>query len=265
VLTEQITSRQNPLIKRALRIRLGDEPGHMFVEGLRLVEEAVASAIAIEALIYTTEIGETARGRELLARVARNHCRGALVPQNIMKAIRDVETSQGIVALAAQPRFEIADMFSGAAPLAVALDQLQDPGNLGTIVRAAEAAGASGVAASAGSVEPYGPKALRASMGSAFRLPVVRRANLAEVAAAARALGARVLTTAATGGTPYTEVDWRLPALVLVGNEGAGLSRGARALTDELVSIPLAPAVESLNAGIATAVILFEAARQRAR
>jgi TrmH family RNA methyltransferase len=264
VLTEQITSRQNPLIKRAQRVRAGDEPGFMFIEGVRLVEEAVASDIAVEAVIYTLECASGERGRALLASIARSHYRGALVPASVMDAICDVETPQGIVALAAQPRFEMKDLFDGDAPLVVALDALQDPGNVGAIVRAAEAAGASGVAASSGTAEPYGPKALRASMGSAFRLPVVRRAKLADVAAAARARGVRVLAATAEGGTAYTEVNWREPAVVLVGNEGAGLSREALALASATVTIPLAAPVESLNASVAAAVLLFEAARQRA-
>ena len=263
MLVEQITSRQNPLVKRAQRVRLGDEPGHMFVEGLRLVEEVIASDISVEALIYTLDLSQQERGRELLARVSRDHVRGALVPAHVMKAICDVETPQGIVALAAQPRFEVRDLFGGSAPLVVALDRLQDPGNVGTIVRAAEAAGAGGVAATPGTAEPYGPKALRASMGSAFRLPIARRAEVGAVVEAARASGARVLAASAGEGVPYTEVDWREPALVLVGNEGAGLSVAALARADEKVSIPLAPPVESLNAGVATAILLFEAARQR--
>jgi TrmH family RNA methyltransferase len=265
VLTEQITSRQNPLVKRAQRVRDGDEPGYMFVEGARLVEEAVASDIAIEAMIYTAEFAETERGRKLLAHPMLSHCRGAMVPMQIMRAIRDVETPQGIVALAPHPRFGVEDALAGPAPLAVALDTLQDPGNVGTIVRAAEAAGASGVLSTPTTAEPYGPKALRAAMGSAFRFPIVRRVRLADVAHAARDRGMRILATAANGATVYSDVDWRMPTLLLVGNEGAGLSKEATELADETVAVPLAPPVESLNAAVALAVILFEAARQRDR
>jgi TrmH family RNA methyltransferase len=264
VLTEKITSRQNPLVKRAQRVRDGTEPGHMFIEGVRLVDEALAAGVAIEALIYTPELSSTDRGASLLARAARERFRGALVPEVLMHAICDVETPQGVVALAPHPRFELEELFAGDAPLVVALEALQDPGNVGTILRAAEAAGASGVAALQGTAEPYGPKALRASMGSVFRLPVLRRAALIELAAAAQAREIPVVAAALDGGTRYSDFDWTRPALLLVGNEGAGLSSDARALAIESVSIPLAPPVESLNAAIAAAVILFEAARQRA-
>ena len=265
MLIEQITSRQNPLVKRAQRVRNGDEPGYMFIEGARLVEEATVSGIAVEALIYTAEFGESARGRAILASPALNHCRGAMVPSQIMRAIRDVETPQGIAAIAPHPRFAIEDALAGPLPLAVALDSLQDPGNVGTIVRAAEAAGASGVLATAATAEPYGPKALRAAMGSAFRFPIARRVRFTELASAAHERKMRIFGTAADGDTHYTDVDWRSPALLLVGNEGGGLSKEALAIADATVAIPVAPPVESLNAAIAAAVILFEAARQRDR
>lgn len=265
MLIEQITSRQNPLVKRAQRVRDGNEAGCMFVEGLRLVEEAVTSGVAIEALIFTTELAENDRGRELLGHVALKRTRGAMVPEPLMRAIRDVETPQGVVAIAPHPRFEIADVFEGSSPLTVALCALQDPGNVGTIVRATEAAGASGVALTTGSAEPYAPKALRASMGSAFRLPIVRRTTVADVARAATERGATIYATAADGDVGHDEVDWTEPAVLLIGNEGAGLSDEALAIAERRVAIPLAPPVESLNAAVATAVILFEAARQRRR
>jgi TrmH family RNA methyltransferase len=263
VLTEQITSRQNPLVKRATRIRAGDEPGYMFVEGSRLVDEAVASGVLIEALVYTAEYAATERGTALLDRFSRSKCRGALVPEQVMRAICDVETPQGVVALASHPVFQVEDLFEVRSPLVVVLDAVQDPGNVGTIVRAAEGAGASGVAATPGTAEPYAPKTLRASMGSAFRFPVARRADIAKVAAAARERDMQVLASTARGDTQYTEVDWTRPSLLLVGNEGAGLSPAALALAATTVSIPLVEPVESLNAAVATAVLLFEAARQR--
>jgi TrmH family RNA methyltransferase len=264
VLTEKITSRQNPLIKRAQRVRDGEDPAHMFVEGVRLVEEALDAELPIEALIYTAELSSSERGAALLERAASMRFRGALVPEPLMRAVCDVETPQGVVALAPQPRFELDQVLAGDRPLAVALEALQDPGNVGTILRSAEAAGAAGVITSPGTAEPYGAKALRASMGSAFRIPVARRVPVVEIATAARSRGVRLVATDTSGGVPYSEYDWSGPAVLLVGNEGSGLSEGARAAADDVVSIPLAPSVESLNASIATAVILFEAARQRA-
>jgi TrmH family RNA methyltransferase len=263
VLTEQITSRQNPLIKRAARARARTESGLVFVEGVRLVEEAIASRLSIDAVIFTGELADDERGRALLADPRLKHCRGAMVPELLMRAIADVEAPQGVVALAHQPYYEPAEIFGGERPVVVALEELQDPGNVGTIVRAAEAAGASGIALSPGTADPYGPKALRASMGSAFRLPLATRAATAATIETARARGLAVYATAATAATRYDEVDWSGPACIVVGNEGAGLSDATLAAADEHISIPVAPSVESLNAAVATAVILFEIARQR--
>lgn len=265
VLTEQITSRQNPLIKRAQRVRDGEEPLHLFMEGARLVDEALASSIHLEAIIYTTVFSESERGEELLSHVARARVRGALVPESIMRAVCDTETPQGIVALGTRPLFELDDVFQGTSPLVVALDGLQDPGNVGTIVRAAEAAGASGVVTTPGTAEVYGPKALRASMGSAFRLPIVRRIPIDLVADSIGRLDGIVVGAAASGATDYVEFNWKRPTMLVIGNEGAGLSSDALASVTETVSIPLATPVESLNAGLAAAVMLFEAARQRGR
>lgn len=265
VLTEQITSRQNPLIKRAQRIRDGEEPLHLFMEGARLVDEALRSSIHLEALIYTTVFSESERGEALLARVARAHVRGALVPEAIMRTICDTESPQGVVALGGRPRFELDDVLRGENPLVVALDGLQDPGNVGTVIRAAEAAGASGVVTAPGTAEVYGPKALRASMGSAFRLPIARRIPIDLVADEIGKLDGVVVGAVADGSIAYTEFNWKRPTMVVIGNEGAGLSSDALSSIAETVSIPLASPVESLNAGIAAAVILFEAARQRGR
>lgn len=264
MLVEQITSRQNPLVKRAVRVRLGDEPSHMFVEGARLVEELVASEVAVEAILYTQAYADSERGGALLDRVRSARFRGALVPEAVLDAVCDVETPQGVVAIAARPVYELDEALAGDAPLAVVLDGLQDPGNVGAVVRAAEAAGAAGAVTTPGTAEPYGAKALRSAMGSAFRLPIARRVTVAEVARAAGLRGIRVVATVAEGGAAHTDVDWRLPAVVLVGNEGGGLSDEAVRLASERVTIPLAAPVESLNAAVAAGVILFEAARQRA-
>ncbi len=263
MLTEQITSRQNPLVKRAQRVRAGQETGRLFVDGARLVEEAIVSGVALEALIYTTSFAESERGSALLDMVATTHCRGAHVPETVMKAVCDVETPQGIVALVAQPQFALSDVLGEPSPLIVVLDGLQDPGNVGSIVRAAEGAGASGVLTTLGTAEPYSPKAIRASMGSAFRLPIVRRVRLRPIAQRAKALGIQIYSSGAGDGVPYTEVNWRLPSLVVIGNEGAGVSDVASTMAAATVSIPMVEPVESLNAAVATGIMLFEAARQR--
>lgn len=265
MLVEQITSRQNPLVRRAQRVRAGDEPGHMCVEGPRLVDEAVSSGLVFEAVLYTLAFAGTERGQALLARFDGSRCRGAVVPETLMKALCDVETPQGIVAIALQPRYDLDEVLGGQSALVVALESLQDPRNVGAVVRAAEAAGATGVVTTPGTAEPYGVKALRSAMGSAFRLPIARRVDVNDLVRRSHIRGLRLLATASTGGTVYTDVDWTKPSVLFIGSEGAGLSQAARAATSGLVTVPLAEPVESLNAAVAAGVILFEAARQRSR
>jgi TrmH family RNA methyltransferase len=232
----------------------------MFVEGVRLVGDLLDSGLALECVLFTPELQASERGKALLQMAADRRFRGAVIPAALMRSICDVESPQGIVAVAAMPSFELDDVFGDGVPLVVALDSLQDPGNLGTIVRAAEAAGASGVVASSGCVEPYSAKAVRASMGSAFRLPIARRTSPAAFAEACAARDIRVVALATRGEQSCYDFDWTVPSALLVGNEGAGLSDDWRSLASASVRIPMASPVESLNAGIAAAVVLFLAA-----
>jgi len=139
---------------------------------------------------------------------------------------------------------------------------LQDPGNLGTILRSAEAFGAAGVFLTEGTVSPYNSKVLRGSAGSIFRLPVVRITS-GELLPLLRARGVRLLATSSHQGTPLPQISWTLPLAIFIGNEGAGLSRELARQMDETLAIPQAPQVESLNAGVAASIVLYEAARNR--
>ena len=138
---------------------------------------------------------------------------------------------------------------------------LQDPGNLGTILRSAEAFGAAGVFLTEGTVSPYNSKVLRGSAGSIFRLPFLQISS-AELIPLLRARGVRLLATSSHQGTPLPEISWALPLAIFIGNEGAGLSRELMREMDETLVIPQAAQVESLNAGVAASIVLYEAARE---
>jgi TrmH family RNA methyltransferase len=150
-------------------------------------------------------------------------------------------------------------------PLVLVLAGLQDPGNVGAIVRAAAAFGASGVVAIEGTANPFGWKALRGAMGGTFRLPIAARGSLPDVVAAAREVGVRLVAAVPRGGTPLPELDLRAPTAIVLGGEGAGLSAAVTAAVDETVSVPMQALVDSLNVAIAAALILYEAMRQRQR
>ena len=278
MLVEKITSRQNPLVKRFRRVRAMGERQHVFLEGVRLIEDAINAGAHFESVAFTAELESSERGAALLDLLRRVQCRGALVSKQVMEAIVDTKTPQGVAALVSRPYVELDDLFAGKPDLLVIADELQDPGNLGTIIRTAEAAGASGVMTTRYTVDPFNDKASRASMGSALRLPVVTGATRANIAARCRDQQIKIIASRATPGRAqgvienagraetvklFNEVDMTVPIALIVGREATGTPESWQAEADEFVHIPMAEGVESLNVAAAAAVLLYEAGRQR--
>jgi RNA methyltransferase, TrmH family len=264
--SETITSRANAWLKRfRAALERGDRPeGLVGVEGERLIEEAFRSGLAVEALLVSPA------GERALTRLGKwleppGRLRLLRTSDRLFATVAGTETPPGIAALVRPREFHLEELTTGA-PLVVVLAGVQDPGNVGTIVRSAEAFGASGVVAAAGTANPLGPKALRASAGSAFRVPLVARLGLAVALAQLRVSGLKLY--AATLREPAEEpdrLDWRVPAALLIGSEVAGLPEEIERAADARVRIPLADGVDSLNAGVAASLLLYEAARQRRR
>ena len=174
-----------------------------------------------------------------------------------------VETPQGILAVVKERPYGLRDVLQAAVPLVVVCAGVQDPGNLGTIIRTADAVGASGVVLTRGTVDLYNPKALRSTMGSVFHLPIVQADEAAEALGELKKRRVRIIAADAAAKKDHYAADYKLPCAILVGNEGAGLDKEVLALADEAVRIPMPGKAESLNVGISTAVILYEALRQR--
>jgi len=250
---------------RWLRRLVGDRKlrrreGLWVAEGVRLAEEVVASGLAPR--LWVWEAGWEAKGpREarLAAGVAQRGEAQMRTRRGLLRELTTTHTPQGIWVAFAAPTFQTADFGAENGPVVV-LDQLQDPGNLGTIARVALGAGAAGLALTPGTADPSNPKALRASAGALLRLPVVK------IDAAAEWLGSLrlpVLSTSGVGGTPYESLELGGKFALLLGQEGAGLSPELAALATAHVTIPMAGGLESLNVASAAAVLLFEAARQR--
>jgi RNA methyltransferase, TrmH family len=256
-----ITSPANERLKHARRVRDGREPELIFVEGERLVEECLQAQLPLVAGFYDAEPGT--RTQAILVELQRRACPLYSTTSAVLSTLSDTVHPQGVVVLARRPSTGLAQMLTAQHPLLVALDAVQDPGNFGTIVRTAEAAGASGVVTLKGSVDAFAPKALRSAMGSAFRLPIASGLTAAALLAQARTSGLKVLATAATPALRYDQFDWRQPALIVFGNEARGVSQSLLETCDAQISIPLQAPVESLNVAAAAAAILFEAARQR--
>jgi TrmH family RNA methyltransferase len=253
-----ITSTSNPKVKwvRALQVKrkAREEEGVFVVEGIRLAREAVAAGIPSRLVMHTESID--ARGRGLANSLARLGADVEAVSDPVMAACSDTETPPGLLAVVETPILPIPQPLT----LALVADGLADPGNLGTLLRTALAAGAEAVFLTGDTVDPYNPKVVRGAMGAHFHLPI-RWLGPAELAPALAGLQAWVAE--AGQGSAYYNVDWRVPSAVVIGSEAGGPGAATRELDAGRIRIPIAPASESLNAAVAAAVILFEIARQR--
>jgi TrmH family RNA methyltransferase len=258
-----ITSPHNERLKqvRALQsqTRARRQEGLIVVEGVRLIEDALDCGLEPAYVLYLED--EVAPGRPAADLFAWLNAAGTAclsVTEPVMKAASDVATPPGILAVLPAP-----DLPVPAAPtLVLALDGMQNPGNLGSALRAAAAAGVGLVLLPPDTVDPFNPKVVRGGMGAHFRLPV-RRLDWAAIAVEYGGLASYV--AAADGEAVYSDVDWTRPSLLIVGGEARGAGQQARQLAATAVAIPMASSTESLNATVAAAVILFEARRQRRR
>ncbi len=262
---EIVRSRANPLFKRlrALKERgTGADAELCLLEGSRLVDEALAAGVEIaEAAASPRAEGRPATAATLVALRARRVPVRRLA-EGLLASLSEAETTQGLVALAHRPTFEEDRLFDGT-PLIVVAVRIQDPGNLGGLLRTAEAAGATGAYLTEGCADPFSWKALRGSMGSALRLPQVRGLSATAVLGRLEERAVPALAATADGETRYDAADLAAPAALVFGTEGAGLAEDIVRRAAARLRIPLAPDVESLNVGVAAGLLLFEAARQR--
>jgi RNA methyltransferase, TrmH family len=260
----RLTSRQHALVARfRAAARRADTAGGAVVEGATLLDEAWRAGWAIEAAAFSERALEDALIARLFERLTPPSSR-IVVNERVLQAMSPARTPSGVVALAHTVTRNLDSIFAGDRALVPVAVDVQDPGNLGGIVRAAEAAGATGVIAAGASADPFGWKALRGAMGSAFRLPVVRVSDTTEAVHACRARGLRVLA-ASLEGTRMDGVGLDGPCAILLGAEGTGLRPHLLAAADARLTIPMQPPVESLNVAVAAGIILYEARRQRGR
>ena len=276
-----IRSRHNALVKhaRAVRERRASED-RIFIEGLRLSEEALNSRLNIQEVLYTEKLQSDARGERLLGELRAAGCRITLLSEEVLAYISDTSGPQGIVLLASRPKASVDKVLAGppaastesagvrqpahaGLPLIVVIHGINNPSNAGAILRTAEAAGASAAIATKGTADIFSPKALRGAMGSSFRLPALVGADFAEVVSMCRSSNIRTIGASTGARLTHTQADWRKPCALFVGSEAAGLTDEEASMLDEAVRIPMQEPVESLNVAVASGIILYEAARQR--
>ena len=259
-----ITSRQNPLVARFRTAARGDVGGVLLLDGAHLVGDALAAGLTVQLAAVTPASSDEPDVRALVDALQRDGVEVITVSASVMDAVSPVKTPSGVVALAERPAVE-GGLYAGSTALVVAAVDVQDPGNLGAIVRVAEAAGATGFAAAGGSANPFGWKARRGSMGSALRLPIVSEMSAEGVVADAKQHGCRVIAAVPRHGRSIFDVDLTGPIAVLIGGEGQGLAQTVVDSADQRITIPMQAPVESLNAAVTAALIVYEARRQRSR
>lgn len=269
---EAITSLQNPLVKylqRLHRRKFREQEGKFLIEGIRLVEEALHWQWPVDKLIYSPGLLKSPRGAGLLASAGKN-TQTVLVDQKVIGALAFTGTPQGVVALCRMAGRQLKDLarpepvgLVKGHPLLVVVDGVADPGNLGTIIRSADAFGADGVVLMKGTVDLYNDKTIRSTMGSLFHLPVVGGAGAEELWGLMSEGGFSLLVGVPEGGLPVEQLDLNRPLALVVGSEGAGPSGELLSLPHVGVSIPMPGRAESLNAGVAASILIYEIARGR--
>jgi TrmH family RNA methyltransferase len=263
----RVEGRHNALVKELRQAFAHSErtdEGDCAIEGLRIVEEAIRSGLRFKAVFFKESAQNLAE--RLLPQIGAN-VDTLLLPDKLFDPVVPSETPQGVAALVRLKDFSLDAVIEriNVGPIIV-LAGLQDPGNLGTILRSAEAFGSAGAVLGEGTVSPFNSKVIRASAGSVFRFPVIvakTAGGMDSICAKLKAEGVRLIATSSHKGTPLDQAKLSGPAAIFVGSEGAGLSRNLLALMDETVAIPHTAQVESLNAGVAGSIVLYEAARQR--
>ena len=262
-----ITSNKNPEIKflKSLELKKYRERERVFViEGVRIIEDALNDGAEFVKVFHAPMLLGNTRGMELLHILRSTGVEETLLEDRLFTEVSGTEAPQGLLAVLKQPDYALHDLFAQKSlyPHIILLNSLQDPGNLGTILRTAACAGWAGAVLTKGTVDLYNSKSLRATMGALHKLPICRIEETVELFALARTQGYRIVCADVSGAKWHFQTDFTRPVLLVVGNEGNGIEEDILQSADELVKIPMAPGAESLNVAIATGVLIFEGVRQ---
>jgi len=261
-----ITSGQNPVIKeiKALKEkRYRDQKGLYFIEGIRFIEEAIKEKELISKVLVSEKIKEVKGGKEILKQLEEEEIGNIYtVPNKLYLEVTDTENPQGILAVMRKKSVSVESVYDDKN-FFVVLDSIQDPGNMGTIIRTADAAGATAVIVSKGCVDVYNPKVLRATMGSIFHLPICYSENLLETLQSLKDRGIVLCAAHLRGSKNYFDLNYKGNVAIIVGNEANGITDSVADLSDELVKIPMEGKSESLNASVAAGLLIYEVFRCR--
>jgi len=262
---ETITSRDNSLLRHVRAVRDGKVEDQIYVEGVRLCEEALTSGLRIHAVVFSDETARKEKPAALIEKLSAAGDRLVSVSEKLLAYVSSSQTAPGILLLASRPDAS-KEAFAAKqveSSLIVVMHRITNPANLGAILRTAEATGATGAIATEKATDAFSPKALRGAMGAAFRLPIWSKPTYKQVLDWCSQQGIKTICADLNSQKNYTELDWTGPCAFILGPEASGLSPAEIAAADEAVKIPMREPVESLNVAVAAGVLLYEAARQR--
>ncbi len=259
-----IQSSQNSTIKEIKALhqkKHRDTQSLYFVEGIRFVNDAVENGQSIFKVVISDKLESLNGGKALISKLSEVCSEIYNVPDKLFREISDTQSPQGVLAVLQKPEVQMNKVISTGKSVVI-LDSLQDPGNVGTIIRTADAAGVSAVLMTKGCVDVYSPKVLRSTMGSIFHLPIIENLDTAEIIKELKSLGYKVIASHLNGQNNYYDEDLTVKSAIIVGNEANGISEETAAMSDKLVKIPMPGRAESLNASIAASIMIYELVRQ---
>lgn len=262
-LLESRSNKKVKYIKKLARRRFREKEGKFIVEGLRAVEEILEVSKAIDFVVYNGAIRNNPRGSELLSLIKGLNLPAFEVDENIFKELSSTETPQGILAVVCRPEISLKEIMANAPTLLVLVDGIQDPGNLGTLVRTCAAIGVDGMILLPGTVDLYNTKTLRSTMGNIFKIPIVIAQHRDLLLKELKSSGLHIIVGEPESSKAIFEVDLTVPVVIAVGNEGNGVQEDLCLYADNKVKIPMSAGIDSLNVAVASGIMLYEVVRQR--
>lgn len=261
----EITSSKNPIIKEIKSLYNKKDrwnKGLFIIEGIKIIEEAILNNVALKYIIITDKMFLLEDNKDFLMKIVDKY-KIIKISENLFKEISDTENPQGIVATAMFNTPILSGIFNREKPALIFLDGVQDPGNMGTIIRTCDAFNLDGIIIGPGSVDPYNPKVVRATMGSIFRVPLYISNDSLETIADLSQGGLNIFSTSLEGSIPSYDIDYKEGFVLVIGNESNGVQDPIIKKSDKLIKIPMPGFAESLNAGVAASIIMYEAMKSK--
>jgi TrmH family RNA methyltransferase len=261
-----ITSRENALIKNILKLHTTagrKKAGQYFTEGIRSVGQSLKAKAPVDKVIFSDKVYRTTGGRELMERISQTGIKAVEISEGLYKSITDTDNPQHIMAVINIKEYRLKDILQSGELLLVIVDGIQDPGNLGTVIRTADAASAHAVMLLKGTADIYNPKTVRSTMGSVFGIPVIQVGDNKELFYWLRETGVRLIASSPEGDIPYWDIDYRGKIGIIIGNEANGISEQVKSCSDMSAVLPMPGGAESLNAAVACGILLYKALEQR--